>query len=103
MQAEKEENDVVEIGRFVFRQHGFDKAGEVIRNEIHQEGWLVVDEIGPLELRGEGFCEVLKEVLETREGNVLLVVREGLVEKVKEEFKINNAIVIRAEALSGSF
>jgi hypothetical protein len=44
-----------------------------------------------MELRGEGFSGVLREVLEERNGKTLLVVREGLVEKVKEVFKIGNA------------
>lgn len=33
---------------------------------MHKEGWLVIDEIGPLELSGEGFHDVLKEVLSNR-------------------------------------
>jgi nucleoside-triphosphatase THEP1 len=49
----------------------------------------VIDEIGPLELRGEGFCDVLKKVLTVRRKKMILVVRKGLAEKIKEYFGIS--------------
>lgn len=80
---------VLTIGRFVFSKKGFDKAIQIIRDGINKEGWLVIDEIGPLELRGEGFCEILKELLAARQEKILLVVREGMAEQVRDLFKIN--------------
>jgi nucleoside-triphosphatase THEP1 len=91
MEASEEESEVLKVGRFVFSGSGFRRAIQVIRDSLHTEGWLVIDEIGPMELRGEGFSGVLREVLEERNGKTLLVVREGLVEKVKEVFKIGDA------------
>jgi nucleoside-triphosphatase THEP1 len=55
-------------------------------------GWLVVDEIGPLELKGQGFHDVLRELLQKRKENIILVVREGLVQQVTEHFKIEAKI-----------
>ena len=57
-------------------------------------GWLVIDEIGPLELNGRGFCDVLKEVLSVRRGKILLVVREGMTDQVKEAFVLPHVICI---------
>lgn len=88
MEASGDE-ETLAIGRFVFSKAGFDKAIQIIRNAIDDEGWLVIDEIGPLELRGEGFCEALKEVLAVRRERLLLVVREGLAKQVKDHFMIN--------------
>jgi len=79
------------IGRFAFSKAGFDKAIQIIRNAISKEGWLVIDEVGPLELKGEGFCDVLKEVSAIRNEKTILVVREGMVEKVKAYFNISKA------------
>jgi nucleoside-triphosphatase THEP1 len=92
MEARGEEETLV-IGRFVFSKAGFDKAIQIIRNAINNDGWLLIDEIGPLELKGEGFCDVLKEVLESRQEKIVLVVREGMAEKVKDFFMIQGTVV----------
>jgi nucleoside-triphosphatase THEP1 len=83
--------DVLSIGRFVFSKEAFNKASEIIRDAIHKEGWLVIDEVGPLELRGEGFCNVLREGLSVKKEKILLVVREGITEQVKKHFNIHDA------------
>jgi len=85
--------DILTVGRFVFSKANFEKAIQIIRDAINKKGWLVIDEIGPMELRGEGFAEVLKEVVQQRKENTLLVVREGLAEKVKEHFQFTNATI----------
>ena len=45
---------------------------------------VIVDEFGPLELRGEGWREAVDSLVATAEGVVLLVVREGLVARVAQ-------------------
>jgi len=97
MIAGADEQEVLAVGRFVFSQKGFEKAIQILRGVLHKEGWLVVDEIGPLELRGEGFCGIVKEILATENKNqkILLVLREGLDDKAKNFFRINNAKTLR--------
>src|SRR5689334_7055186 len=87
------------VGRFVFSKAGFDKAIQIIRDAIDKEGWLIIDEIGPLELRGEGFHDVLNEVLEKRKGKIILVVREGSAELVKELFKTGAMLIHSMDSL----
>jgi nucleoside-triphosphatase THEP1 len=96
MEAASGETGVLIVGRFIFSKKGFDKAKQIISNSIGKEGWLVIDEIGPLELRGEGFSEVLREVLaaQNEKQKILLVVREGLTDKVKEYFRLKDVVVI---------
>ena len=93
MEAVEGEAEVLTIGRFVFSKTHFGKATQIIYDAIDKEGWLIIDEIGPLELRGEGFAETLKEVVTERKENILLVVREGLQEKVKEYFGLTTDII----------
>ena len=87
--------ETIAVGRFLFSKKNFEKAALIIRDAITKSGWLVIDEIGPLELRGEGFYTALNEVLKTRKEKIILVVREGLAEKVKEHFKIDSAEIIK--------
>jgi nucleoside-triphosphatase THEP1 len=97
MEAVEGETKVLTVGKFIFSKSNFDKAVHIIKNAINKPGWLIIDEIGPLELNGLGFHDELKEVLANRRQNSLLVVRdkEEMVEKVKTFFGINNAIIIR--------
>lgn len=96
MEAKEGEKEILDVGRFTFSKTSFDIACGVIRENIHKEGWLVIDEIGPLELRGDGFCEVVKEVLANRRGKILLIVRQNdnLPAKVIDYFSIPNPIII---------
>jgi nucleoside-triphosphatase THEP1 len=96
MEAAPEEIGVLVIGRFIFSNKSFDKARQIIHDAIGKEGWLVIDEIGPLELKGEGFSAILKEALagQHEKQKILLVVREGLIDKVKESFKLKDVVVI---------
>jgi nucleoside-triphosphatase THEP1 len=94
MEAAKGETDVLTVGRFIFSKPGFDKAIQIIHDAVDKKGWLIIDEIGPMELRGEGFTEILKEILAIRKEKIVLVVREGLVEKVKEQFITQEAEII---------
>lgn len=98
------DEEVLTIGRFAFSKAAFEKAAQIIRDAVDKEGWLVIDEIGPLELKGEGFCDVLKEVLKERTGKMILVIREGLTETIKEffHFSISTITVNNAkEIISG--
>jgi len=88
------QEDTLAVGRFVFSKAGFNQAIQIIRDANTKEGWLVIDEIGPLEINGQGFCDVLKEVLSVRREKILLVVREGMIDRVKETFALPHVICI---------
>lgn len=96
MLAEPGESNVLKVGRYLFSWSAFEEAIGIIRQAIHKQGWLVIDEIGPLELNKEGFYTVLKEVLENKDypERILLVIRQELVESVKVFFQINDVVTI---------
>jgi len=97
MEAREEEKELLPVGRFVFSKRNFAKASGIIHEATDKAGWLVIDEIGPLELRGEGFYEVVKKVARSgKDKRILLVVREGMAEKVAAFLGFGNAIVIRS-------
>jgi nucleoside-triphosphatase THEP1 len=94
MEAAGDETDILQVGRYVFSKQSFAAAAQVIRDGMPRPGWLVIDEVGPLELRGQGFHDVLQEALrqQPEEQTIVLVVREGLVEKVREVFDLEDAV-----------
>ena len=98
MEAGPGEKDTLSIGRYVFSATGFRKAIAHLRNNMHKPGLLIIDEIGPLELRGNGFKDVLEEILKERTGDLLIVVRENLVDEVVRKFGITGHIIIKKPA-----
>lgn len=49
-------------------------------------GVVFLDEVGPLELSGEGYASCIRTLLESRISRLYIVVREGLVDQVTERF-----------------
>ena len=97
MEAKEGEVETFTVGKFIFSKTNFDRAIQIIQDGMDKPGWLVIDEIGPLELKGEGFSNVLKEVLAKRKHTILLVVRDkdDMVKKVKSYFNITDAVQIQ--------
>lgn len=83
------EEETMEVGRFRFSKNSFQQAIQAIYRSLEEKKeWIVIDEIGPLELRGEGFADLLHYMLRNKERDyqILMVVREGLTEKVIDFF-----------------
>ncbi len=91
MEAQQEETEILKIGKYRFRKKSFDKAIDILQQAIKEkEGWLIIDEIGPLELRKEGFYEIINEILDTETSlQIILVVRHSLINEVLNFFKFN--------------
>ncbi len=98
MEVDETEKEIISIGRFNFSKAAFEKAIEIIRRSINK-GLLVIDEIGPLELRKEGFYNVIKEALRNHHSQSLFVVREGLADKVTELFELKQFHIMTKEKL----
>jgi len=88
-----EGEETLDVGRFQFSKKHFNKAIEIIREAIKKDGWIIIDEIGPLELRGQGFHDIAKQLLAKRKERIILVVREGLAQQVKDHFMIDATII----------
>lgn len=99
MEVTEIKEEVLTIGRFIFSKTGFDRAAQIIREAMHKKSWLIIDEIGPIELRGEGFHAIVKEAAEKRKEKIILVVREGLAKQVRNHFNINAVIITSTDNL----
>ena len=83
MESMDEKEPTYAIGRYCFSVAAFEKAINYLlaRCTQNQVSYLVIDEIGPLELQGEGFHELLMELIQNRHSanyELLLVIREGI-------------------------
>ncbi len=85
------------IGRFYFKSETFDLARRLLLQAANRSlDWIVVDEVGPLELQGLGFEPAVRQLIElqkdaTAQWNLLLVVRKSLVQAVLKKYNIDDA------------
>jgi nucleoside-triphosphatase THEP1 len=81
--------ELTTICNFKFINSVFGWGKEELYNALLQKpGWLIVDEIGPLELKGLALEPMVSRILQedTESVNLVLVVRKVLVEKVIEHY-----------------
>lgn len=77
----------IHIGRFCFDPAAFAWANQQIEEAwLCNPEWLVIDEIGPLELNGQGLRPAMDYLLSQAEANknLIFVVRRGLEQAVIE-------------------
>ena len=87
------DNNIVSVGKFSFLNSTFVWAKEQLRDAMERRPkWLIIDEIGPLELRGEGLepmiGKIFKKYKRTKNNHLIIVVRENLLKKAIEHYKL---------------
>ena len=90
----------IAVGKFKFSKDSFEKAEKSLL-QTPMSKYKVIDEIGKLEVKGEGFHDVLVEILEHQlyREHLVLVVREELLQVAQEKFGLVDAEVISKEDL----
>lgn len=88
-------DEIYKYGSFTFSKKALRFAEKIITESINKGvSPVFIDEIGPLELDGKGFSNILREVLDKGE-NVYLTVRHDCVDKVTQKFSLKKHEVIR--------
>lgn len=101
----KSTDGIIEIGKFKFSKKSFKVASSWLKMKPPlNTDYLIIDEIGPLELRGDGLEPELTDFIEkTKNGEVnqtvILVVRKSLVVDVIDHYGLTNTRLIRKEDL----
>ena len=90
MEATAGETNIIQTGKYVFSETAFVRAVEILQSCVSRNVELIIiDEVGPLELRGKGFSEILRHLLShLQKTDILLVVRENIVDEVIEHFQL---------------
>jgi len=88
------------IGKFHFYRSIFEKSNSILLDALNQTpDWLVIDEVGKLELKSEGFYRSVAAAVKlygskNKKGNLLITVRDSLLEEVVSFFNIKKFKVI---------
>jgi nucleoside-triphosphatase THEP1 len=70
------------FGRFILHADTFSWAASRIEEAIDTCGALIIDELGPLEVKREGYYHIAKKVVSRYKGLILFIVRSGLVDQI---------------------
>jgi nucleoside-triphosphatase THEP1 len=99
MEAQADEPNALVIGKYRFNEQAFQKAIAILEEESKRgKGWLIIDEVGPLELKKSGFYNVILKLLrQHNEMKIVAVIRNGLVEELTQLFGITNYTIIENE------
>ena len=81
--SDEEKENIITVGKYKFDKSVFEWGCEVIANAIEENPeWIVIDEVGPLELQGEGFAKAVNKVFSHQNilvrTNLVLVIRDSL-------------------------
>ena len=90
----------VVIGDFTFLKSAFTQAQQILKSALsHQPDWLIIDEIGKLEMQNEGLEPQLSSILNdfsehSPQTKILLIIRDTLLEAATEKYHLQKAAVI---------
>jgi nucleoside-triphosphatase THEP1 len=84
------------IGRFGIFAEGFVRGKAILtRVRLSENTIAIIDEVGVLELGDKGWSECLVELLETSNKQLLIIVRENLLEEVIRKWNLCEPVVFK--------
>ena len=84
------------VGDYGFLAEGLAAGERALGAAAHSANLVIVDEFGPLELRGEGWRARADSLVARAEGLIVLVVREELVDAVRRLYEDTPSEVLSA-------
>ncbi|GAB5539902.1 MAG: hypothetical protein Salg2KO_20050 [Salibacteraceae bacterium] len=104
MDAQEQDTDVILVGKYRFSKQAFDRAkNTLIVQSALPSTWFIIDEIGKLELKGNGLEPEASQALEQakmQSNNVLLVIRDYLLDDAISDYKLEGAQIITVDQLN---
>ena len=89
-----ETENITSIGKYNFSNETFAWSQKILSEYAAKNlDWIIVDEIGPLELQGKGLEPAVSKLLSDRENikaQILCVVRDSILEKFIEHYCLQN-------------
>ncbi len=88
-----QKKNVTSIGKFNFSNAAFEWARNVLLDCLEKDlDWLIIDEVGPLELEGKGLEPAVSKIISERDkikAKIICVVRDKILEKFLIHYKLN--------------
>lgn len=86
------------IGRFYFDEEGLKFGKNILKpSMLEKADFVVIDEIGPFELKGKGWTESIELLLSDDKFTMIWVVREKLVYHILRRFGITKSLIVNID------
>jgi len=84
LKNERDKSMIIKVGKYKLDKNILEWGNKIIFKSINENpGWLIIDEFGPLEMKGEGIEPAVKKVIEKddllKNTKVIIVMRDSLV------------------------
>jgi nucleoside-triphosphatase THEP1 len=86
----KEDKSRERYGKFYFNAEGQELGIRILQNIPDDADYIVIDEIGPLELGGKGWAKAIEQLTRRDSRPMIWVVREQLVEKIARKWTVGS-------------
>jgi nucleoside-triphosphatase THEP1 len=84
----------IKFGQYYFNNDAILKGNEILNTEnLSDKQLIVIDEVGPLELAGNGWCSAIENITRSIAIPQLWVVRKSIVKKIARKWNIGNAYI----------
>lgn len=94
LEVNEPNNKTISVGKYHFIKESFIWANEKLIESFNSKPeWLIIDELGKLELKGEGLHNATSFILEEKpkiDINIVLVIRDYLLHEMLKQYKISN-------------
>ncbi len=80
-------------GKYFFNPDGLE-FGRKVLNMISADSIVIIDEIGPLEMKGGGWAASVQRILDTFDNTMIWVVRRNLTEQIIHKFELKNVFIL---------
>ena len=94
-EVKEHNNSTVSVGKYLFLSESFNWANSKILESFNNSpDWLIIDEIGKLELKGEGLHRSVESVIkkvDTSTTKIILVIRDYLLNEALELYGISDS------------
>ena len=84
----KKEDDWIKQGKFFFNTNAIEFGNNLLTNSAAESQLIVIDEIGPLELKNKGWAKSINNICQNSTVPMLWVVRESLVNKISRHWPV---------------
>ncbi len=99
--------DIISVGRFHFYKNAFDHAQKILLQSLNKNpDWLIVDEVGKLELyEQKGLEPALTQLInhyknKNVRGKLLLIIRDSLLNECIEHYGLQQSTILKKDFFS---
>lgn len=99
--------NTITVGRFTFFSSAFDSMAEIIERDLNSDcRYLIIDELGKLELKKQGLYSMAKElmsIIANTDKIAVWIVREELLNEVMDFFGFHDHEIVNKKTLADVF